>query len=174
MHGDDSAVARPPGARYGLRGGGRLIMAARFLIAWLVIAGCDDWSGGDDSAGEAGDADSDSDGDTDSDADADADSDADGDADTDADADGDFTCTDLAAYSPDYPPCDVASQVDCLCEGCDQGEGCGDRASQWFNDCVCPQCDGDSFCTSNCTDDGECNPYLEGCTCTDCAAHPLC
>jgi len=29
-------------------------------------------------------------------------------------------CTDIAALSPniDYPPCDVLSQDDCLCEGC--------------------------------------------------------
>jgi hypothetical protein len=53
---------------------------------------------------------------------------------------------------------------------------CFDDGQQLADDCVCPDCANNAKCNdpASCTDDGECNPYYEGCSCADCAAHPLC
>ena len=91
---------------------------------------------------------------------------------------GPLVCVDLATVSPviDFPACDVASQEQCLCEGCTPDEICFDSGLHLADDCVCPDCAADRFCTdlTHCNADGLCNPYFEGCACADCAAHPLC
>jgi hypothetical protein len=74
-----------------------------------------------------------------------------------------FTCADVENDNL----CDEADAVACVCIGCDS-QNCG------ISDCVCPSCDGNMYCVMNCEDDGICDPYSEGCTCADCAAHPLC
>jgi hypothetical protein len=87
-------------------------------------------------------------------------------------------CVDLSTVSPtiDFPACDVASQELCQCEGCTDDEICFDAGLHLADDCVCPDCATDRFCTdpTHCNGDGLCNPYFEGCSCADCAAHPLC
>jgi hypothetical protein len=89
-----------------------------------------------------------------------------------------FACVDLATVSPliDFPACDVASQPQCLCEGCTDDEICFDSGLQLADDCICSDCAADRFCTdpARCIADGQCNPYYEGCHCADCADHPLC
>ncbi len=42
--------------------------------------------------------------------------------------------------------------------------------------CVCVDCDEDSFCSNpaNCFDNGNCQAFVEGCVCADCASHPEC
>jgi hypothetical protein len=67
--------------------------------------------------------------------------------------------------------CPDADAVACICEGCDAGGGC-----QLTEDCTCPDCANDGFCSSpqGCNSDGACDPYLEGCNCADCANHPGC
>jgi hypothetical protein len=42
--------------------------------------------------------------------------------------------------------------------------------------CTCDSCDTDMFCTdpANCTDDGFCNQFVEGCQCADCTNVPNC
>lgn len=45
------------------------------------------------------------------------------------------------------------------------------------DDCVCTDCSTDDYCSdpNNCVDDGECDAFLEGCVCADCAgSHPEC
>jgi hypothetical protein len=79
-------------------------------------------------------------------------------------------CADVEA-SPD---CTDPSNVECVCNPCADFAECvtPDGAA----DCICDFCAGDGFCTNpaNCADDGECDPYNEGCLCADCAAHPEC
>lgn len=67
--------------------------------------------------------------------------------------------------------CDSDTSVTCQCMGCDTDGVCG--AS---DDCVCPDCAADPFCSSpsSCDNDGVCDPHLEGCGCADCASHPEC
>jgi hypothetical protein len=71
-------------------------------------------------------------------------------------------------------PCDDPDAAACTCDGCSQTE-CNDGMGS-FTDCTCPQCSDDAYCSNpdNCHDDGECNPWLEGCVCGDCADHPAC
>jgi len=44
------------------------------------------------------------------------------------------------------------------------------------DDCVCPDCDDDLFCSdpSNCMDNGVCRLFNEGCVCVDCMTRPEC
>lgn len=71
--------------------------------------------------------------------------------------------------------CTNPDPIACECTGCEL-DVCTDGTD--FNDCVCANCAGDSFCANpaltNCMDDGECDPFNEGCLCTDCAEHPSC
>ena len=70
--------------------------------------------------------------------------------------------------------CDPALEPECLCAGC--GPACVDKMTMEISDCVCGVCAADAFCSDpmNCTDDGSCDPFNEGCQCADCAAHPEC
>jgi len=72
-----------------------------------------------------------------------------------------FTCT----LDPNCPASDLAA---CVCAGCSS-----DCAA---SDCTCAGCAADPYCSdpASCTDDGACDPYLEGCICADCAQHPAC
>lgn len=65
--------------------------------------------------------------------------------------------------------CPDADPDNCVCYGCDASASCTAEV-----DCTCTQCANDSFCGSNCLDDGVCNPYFEGCQCADCASIPQC
>ncbi|HHH28378.1 MAG TPA: hypothetical protein ENK57_08545 [Polyangiaceae bacterium] len=92
---------------------------------------------------------------------------------------GELVCIEIGKFTPameDFPPCDVGSQADCLCEGCVDDGVCFNAAAELVDDCVCPDCANDPFCLmpDNCTTDGQCNPYVENCACADCAAHPEC
>jgi len=53
---------------------------------------------------------------------------------------------------------------------CITNDSCSD------DNCVCPDCDTDPFCSDpeQCVDNGHCNPFTEGCVCADCASHPDC
>jgi hypothetical protein len=74
-----------------------------------------------------------------------------------------FMCT-LSNNCGDY---DLAS---CTCQDCNDNGYCTQ-----YEDCVCPDCTNENVCMGNaCENDGACNPYLEGCSCSDCAAHPQC
>ena len=81
-------------------------------------------------------------------------------------------CVDISAIEINQAgdPCSAANQTNCECNGC--GNSCDDGAGN-LSDCLCSVCAGDSFCTT-CQDDGMCDPFNEGCTCADCADHPLC
>ena len=69
--------------------------------------------------------------------------------------------------------CTAPDQGSCSCMGCSLAE-CFDGTN--YADCVCPQCATDSFCAdpNNCNNDGQCDPFNEGCACGDCAGHPQC
>jgi hypothetical protein len=68
--------------------------------------------------------------------------------------------------------CDEADLATCTCEGCNSGNP---ECTQG-EDCVCPDCAEVEACDGcqNGGADGECNPYFEGCGCSDCFSHPLC
>jgi hypothetical protein len=69
-----------------------------------------------------------------------------------------------------YPDCDPNLSDTCQCLGCGNGNECTDQT-----DCVCPACVSNEFCQADdCVDDGECDPYLEGCVCADCADQSIC
>jgi hypothetical protein len=53
---------------------------------------------------------------------------------------------------------------------------CTNNGNCQDDDCVCSDCDNDLFCSdpANCTNDGFCNAFVEGCVCADCATHPEC
>ncbi|MBC8070776.1 MAG: hypothetical protein IAG13_20790 [Deltaproteobacteria bacterium] len=54
--------------------------------------------------------------------------------------------------------------------GCNDDGACSDD-----DDCVCSDCDEAGFCGPfNCNFDDVCNPFAEGCACTDCYPHPEC
>lgn len=76
----------------------------------------------------------------------------------------------LECSLPDW--CDEADPVNCVCTGCNNGNPqCTDG-----EDCVCPDCQNAQAC-QGCGmggPNGICNPYYEGCSCPDCALHPLC
>ena len=65
---------------------------------------------------------------------------------------------------------DCADQA--VCGACDATPASCDQADA----CTCASCDADAFCTDpdNCTDDGFCDQFLEGCQCDDCGAVPNC
>ena len=69
----------------------------------------------------------------------------------------------------------------CTCDDCDgQIPTCGgcmdDGACTQEDACTCADCDTDDFCANpaQCTDDGICDQFNEGCVCTDCVAVPNC
>jgi len=67
--------------------------------------------------------------------------------------------------------CTTDDGTDCTCVGCvDDGE------CTVADDCVCPDCVADGWCSdpANCTDDGACSPFNEGCGCADCPGHIEC
>jgi hypothetical protein len=67
------------------------------------------------------------------------------------------------------PNC-TAPADDCVCVGCNDDGTCGDD-----DDCVCTDCDGTDFCLpTDCNADGVCDPFFEGCACSDCYPHPEC
>jgi hypothetical protein len=66
----------------------------------------------------------------------------------------------------------AAGMVGSRVEPCTDDGQCGPD-----DDCVCPECDTDLFCSdpdASCTDNGECNTFVEGCVCADCANLPVC
>lgn len=83
---------------------------------------------------------------------------------------GAFMCADVS----DTSVCPASDPAGCLCLGCELA-ACDDGQGN-YNDCVCANCAADPFCSdvTNCTDDGVCDPGLEGCVCADCVGHPLC
>jgi hypothetical protein len=68
--------------------------------------------------------------------------------------------------------CSVGNPQTCSCNGCINDNVCSDANGS--DDCVCPDCHAESSCANACVDDGLCEPFREGCSCTDCAAHPAC
>jgi hypothetical protein len=76
-----------------------------------------------------------------------------------------LTCVDVEAD----PSCVDADSELCICQACDPGNGC-----DITEDCVCPDCFDDAFCSGACELDGVCDPYNEGCQCADCADNPSC
>jgi hypothetical protein len=80
--------------------------------------------------------------------------------------------------------CDVTGSIadpeSCACDDCEDAAQCGfcdgDGACQATDACTCEECWTDGFCSdaNNCTDDGICDGYLEGCLCADCANEPNC
>ena len=56
------------------------------------------------------------------------------------------------------------------------GANCTDDGDCGNDDCVCSDCDEDFFCKDpdNCTDNGTCQTFVEGCVCADCMTHPEC
>ncbi len=64
--------------------------------------------------------------------------------------------------------CNDPDPDNCICQGC------GSKVCSAAVDCTCPGCAEDSFCTSSCYDNGICDPYFEGCGCSDCVAIPQC
>lgn len=78
---------------------------------------------------------------------------------------GSFVCIDISKTGLVAGDCTEGDQQNCACSGCAWAE-CG------WNDCTCPgPC---SPVCNFCNLDGLCDPYSEGCTCADCAKHPLC
>ncbi len=89
-----------------------------------------------------------------------------------------LVCVDVKTIEPtiDFPGCDALDQSKCQCEGCKNDGVCFNEAKKMADDCVCPDCVADPFCShpKSCNQDGLCNPYFEGCACVDCASHPSC
>jgi len=61
----------------------------------------------------------------------------------------------------------------------DSGGGSGlciTNGDCYDDDCVCPDCDDDPFCSNphECVDNGFCFTATEGCVCADCFSHPEC
>jgi hypothetical protein len=80
---------------------------------------------------------------------------------------------------------DMACSADvgeaCTCADCTTSPVCGfcdaDQMDCAIEEaCTCDSCDTDMFCTdpANCTDDGFCNQFVEGCQCADCTNVPNC
>ncbi len=67
--------------------------------------------------------------------------------------------------------CTVGDEASCACVGC-----VNDGMCTLEDDCVCGECAMDGFCSdpANCNEDGQCDPYNEGCGCIDCSGHPQC
>ncbi len=71
--------------------------------------------------------------------------------------------------------CDAQGGEDCACVDCVTEAICGfcgmDATCDLSDACTCTECNMDAFCTDpqNCSDDGFCNQFLEGCQCADCA-----
>ncbi len=78
--------------------------------------------------------------------------------------------------------CSAAAGEACTCADCAMSPTCGfcdatpNDCSAQNDACTCPDCDADMFCTdpANCTDDGFCDQFIEGCQCADCTAVPNC
>lgn len=82
---------------------------------------------------------------------------------------GPFQCVTITSSTT----CTAPNQGTCTCAGC-KNIACTDGTD--YSDCVCPECSTDSFCSdpTKCNGDGICDPFNEGCICSDCADHPLC
>ncbi len=71
--------------------------------------------------------------------------------------------------------CNAEVGEDCTCTDCTTSAVCGfcdmNMACDVSDACTCAECNMDAFCTDplNCTDDGFCNQFIEGCQCADCA-----
>jgi len=64
--------------------------------------------------------------------------------------------------------CAAADLSACTCEGCSD-------VCEYGSDCVCPSCAADAQCSARrCSDDCLCDPFFEGCLCSDCLQHPMC
>jgi uncharacterized membrane protein YgcG len=74
---------------------------------------------------------------------------------------------------------------DCSCSDCVPTGMCtpgacvaNDGGCSLLDSCTCPECDLDYYCGDpadyNCTDDGVCDHYYEGCGCADCWAETNC
>jgi len=81
---------------------------------------------------------------------------------------GELMCHDEALMDG---ACVVGDPNSCACVGCSVDGMC-----TLEDDCVCGECADDDFCGNpeNCVDDGLCDPYNEGCECSDCVVHPHC
>ncbi len=69
----------------------------------------------------------------------------------------------------------------CACADCASDPVCGycnpaDAMCGLDEACTCDDCDTDAFCTdaANCSDDGFCDQFVEGCQCADCTGVPNC
>ena len=91
---------------------------------------------------------------------------------------GAYTITLAAAATGgciDDSVCDAAAGEACTCADCAGTAVCGacdmDAMCENNDACTCAECNMDAFCTDplNCTDDGFCDQFLEGCQCADCA-----
>ena len=78
---------------------------------------------------------------------------------------------------------DNGETEDCSCDDCyfnvpscgPGDEGCDDEVGCQFDEnCTCPDCTDTPFCQDNCVDNGHCVPWLEGCSCADCAQDEDC
>ncbi len=77
--------------------------------------------------------------------------------------------------------CDAEAGEACTCTDCVSEPVCGfcdatPATCDLSDACTCDACDADSFCTdpTNCTDDGFCDQFNEGCQCADCTTVPNC
>lgn len=70
--------------------------------------------------------------------------------------------------------CGAGDEATCACQGCNP-DGCyaPDASPPIESDCTCPVCAGHESC-SPCDENGVCDPFLETCTCIDCAPFPAC
>lgn len=82
---------------------------------------------------------------------------------------GPFQCITISTLTN----CTAPNQATCTCGGC-KNINCQNETE--LSDCVCPECATDTFCsdTTKCNHDNICDPFNEGCICSDCANHPLC
>jgi hypothetical protein len=82
---------------------------------------------------------------------------------------GPATCDNVGNFG-----CTMDVADTCSCYGCNAE--CFNGPQEIVSDCVCPVCADDPFCNQpdTCTDDGLCDPFPEGCQCSDCAGHPMC
>lgn len=105
-----------------------------------------------------------------------------------ADCLGKAMCQDLCK---DDDNCDLDGDEDCSCADCYHkvpscspgGGNCSDPdpesnnfdpACAFGERCTCIDCTATPFCNDNCVDNGECVPWLEGCSCADCKDNEDC
>jgi hypothetical protein len=76
--------------------------------------------------------------------------------------------------------CSASVGEGCQCADCAMQAICGfcnmNNMCEAADACTCDECDQDAFCTdpANCTDNGFCDQFVEGCQCADCVAVPNC